>query len=431
MLVDLIHIAYQSLYILLSPLICLLLLSRRDTRKRFLHMWGLSSNKSKRNNQDTQVDWFHAVSYGETVVCLNFIKTGLKKDSLPRPILFTSTIENALNHFQKEIKKLQSNHTNLYYETNLLPLDFKPCLKQFIDAKTIKRFFLVETDFWPELIFYLQSNKVKIFLINGRISHKIASLYANLGVYGKQLFNSFDKLFVQSRVDAERLYQIGIDKELVSVTGNAKYDLIPTDKLKDSENLIAGLDMKIVIIGSLHKDELAILDTVNSSLPTKFQIWIAPRKIEDINFFQRKVKLLKSNYCLYSENKGGMATQRFVLIDEMGVLNKLYQNCDIAIIGGSFNSVGGHNFIEPIMFKKPVIIGPSMRNFEEDVLEFKTQNLINQVKDQKELSTILLEFIENPRKFIEQSVRAHNHISLKMGSSERIWCQVNGQNKTS
>ena len=365
------------------------------------------------------------------MVCLQFIKTGLKNSSLPRSILFTSTIENALNHFQKEIKKLQIKHTNLSYEANLLPLDFKPCLEQFINAKTINRFFLIETDFWPGLLFHLKSKKVKIFLINGRISYKIASFYTKLGIYGKQLFNSFDKLFVQSKVDAERLYQIGIDKELISITGNAKYDLIPAGTLDDSESLITAENMKILILGSLHHDELSILDTVNSSLPNNFQIWLAPRKIQDINLFQRKIKLLNSDYCLYSEIKGIIATQRFVLIDVMGVLNKLYQNCDIAIIGGSFNSVGGHNFIEPIMFKRPVIVGPEMRNFEEDIAEFKTRNLINQVKDEEDLNIVLSKFIEDPRKFIEQSVKAHNYISIKMGSLERTWSQLSSQNRMS
>ena len=394
-------------------------------------MWGLSSKESQTNTTDTPVDWFHAVSYGETVVCLQFIKTGLKNKSINNPILFTSTIENALDHFIKEIRKLQSNHTNLKYETNFLPLDFKPCLQSFLGAKKIERFFLVETDFWPSLVFYLRSNNVKIYLINGRISQKICSLYNFLGIYGKQLFNSFDKLFVQSKTDAERLYQLGIDKELISIIGNAKYDLIPSGKLEDSENLITETDMKVIILGSLHQNELFILDSVNSSLPNNFQIWIAPRKIQDIKLFQRKIKLLNSNYCLYSENKDIVSTHRFVLIDVMGVLSKLYRNCDIAVIGGSFNSVGGHNFIEPIMFKRPVVVGPKMRNFEEDVLEFKSRKLITQVKDNEELKTVLLQFVKDPRNLIEQSVKAHNYINLKMGSLERTWFQISRQNKMS
>ena len=93
--------------------------------------------------------------------------------------------------------------------------------------------------------------------------------------------------------------------------------------------------------------------------------------------------------------------------------------------------MGGHNFIEPIMFKRPVIVGPKMRNFEEDIVEFKSRNLIIQVMDEDDLKTVLVKFTEDPRELIEQSVRAYNYVNVKMGSLERTWIQINSQNKIS
>ena len=72
-----------------------------------------------------------------------------------------------------------------------------------------------------------------------------------------------------------------------------------------------------------------------------------------------------------------------------------------------------------------------MRNFEEDVLEFKSRKLITQVKDNEELKTVLLQFVKDPRNLIEQSVKAHNYINLKMGSLERTWFQISRQSKMS
>ena len=72
-----------------------------------------------------------------------------------------------------------------------------------------------------------------------------------------------------------------------------------------------------------------------------------------------------------------------------------------------------------------------MRNLEEDVLEFKSRKLITQVKDNEELKTVLLQFVKDPRNLIEQSVKAHNYINLKMGSLERTWFQISRQNKMS
>ena len=47
-----------------------------------------------------------------------------------------------------------------------------------------------------------------------------------------------------------------------------------------------------------------------------------------------------------------------------------------------------------------------MRNFEEDIVEFKSRKLIIQVKDNEDLKTVLLKFVKDPRELIEQSVKA-------------------------
>ena len=49
----------------------------------------------------------------------------------------------------------------------------------------------------------------------------------------------------------------------------------------------------------------------------------------------------------------------------MGELGKMYQICDFAFIGGSFNKTGGHNPLEAVVYEKPAISGPSIHNFRD------------------------------------------------------------------
>jgi len=53
--------------------------------------------------------------------------------------------------------------------------------------------------------------------------------------------------------------------------------------------------------------------------------------------------------------------------DSMGELQSYYAMCDLAIIGGSFQPLGGQNLIEAAALGKPVIMGPSTFNFAEAV----------------------------------------------------------------
>ena len=49
----------------------------------------------------------------------------------------------------------------------------------------------------------------------------------------------------------------------------------------------------------------------------------------------------------------------------MGEMFAYYAACDVAFIGGSLLSFGGHNLIEACAAGKPVLIGPHSYNFAE------------------------------------------------------------------
>lgn len=53
-----------------------------------------------------------------------------------------------------------------------------------------------------------------------------------------------------------------------------------------------------------------------------------------------------------------------VLLDAMGELFSVFHCADLAIVGGSFGTTGGHNPLEPIQAKIPVLFGPSMFHFD-------------------------------------------------------------------
>ena len=59
------------------------------------------------------------------------------------------------------------------------------------------------------------------------------------------------------------------------------------------------------------------------------------------------------------------AADRVHLGDTMGEMAFYYAACDVAIIGGSFEPLGGQNLIEALAAGAPVIVGPSMFNFAE------------------------------------------------------------------
>ncbi|HIS53425.1 TPA: 3-deoxy-D-manno-octulosonic acid transferase, partial [Candidatus Galligastranaerophilus gallistercoris] len=72
-----------------------------------------------------------------------------------------------------------------------------------------------------------------------------------------------------------------------------------------------------------------------------------------------------------------------ILLNVMGELSKLYAVSDVAFIGGSFNNTGGHNPLEAIIFNKPVVSGPSIKNFR-DIYAILSSNSSGRVVKNKE-----------------------------------------------
>ena len=54
----------------------------------------------------------------------------------------------------------------------------------------------------------------------------------------------------------------------------------------------------------------------------------------------------------------------------MGELGAIYELATIAFVGGTLVPTGGHNILEPAYFRRPIVIGPSMTNFQEIAEEF-------------------------------------------------------------
>ena len=54
-----------------------------------------------------------------------------------------------------------------------------------------------------------------------------------------------------------------------------------------------------------------------------------------------------------------------ILLDTIGELSKRYSIGTFIFVGGSLVPIGGHNALEPAVFKKAVLFGPHMGNFAE------------------------------------------------------------------
>lgn len=80
-----------------------------------------------------------------------------------------------------------------------------------------------------------------------------------------------------------------------------------------------------------------------------------------------------------------------LLLDSLGELAALYNRADLVFVGGSLNGWGGHNVLEPVLFGKPVVVGPTMQNFRGIANDLLQADGLVQVADPQVLARKLVE----------------------------------------
>lgn len=320
--------------------------------------------------------WVHGVSMGESMVAAGFI-TELRRRFPAYQIAFTTTHPDVYASICKR---------GIADLTAFFPLDNLVAMQRVFDRWRPQAVFVAETDFWPEFSWQCRSRNVPLFLINGRISEKIARFYQQFPAFAELVFPAFSLLAVQTSVDAERLLSLGIAADRVKVLGNMKADLTPAAaaSLEPFRNWLG--QRRCLVLGSLHPSEFAVLQPALPHVAkSDTAVILAPRNPANCGLWLEKLKKAGIATGLRSNIDAGAASD-VLLLDSMGELASLYRLADVAFVGGSIDAaVGGHNPLEVMQQHVPLLMGPNCRNFADIVEQLKSAGGIEIIADANQL----------------------------------------------
>lgn len=320
--------------------------------------------------------WVHGVSMGESMVAAGFI-TELRRRFPAYQIAFTTTHPDVYASICKR---------GIADLTAFFPLDNLVAMQRVFDRWRPQAVFVAETDFWPEFSWQCRSRNVPLFLINGRISEKIARFYQQFPAFAELVFPAFSLLAVQTSVDAERLLSLGVAADRVKVLGNMKADLTPAAaaSLEPFRNWLG--QRRCLVLGSLHPSEFAVLQPALPHVAkSDTAVILAPRNPANCGLWLEKLKKAGIATGLRSNIDAGAASD-VLLLDSMGELASLYRLADVAFVGGSIDAaVGGHNPLEVMQQHVPLLMGPNCRNFADIVEQLKSAGGIEIIADANQL----------------------------------------------
>jgi 3-deoxy-D-manno-octulosonic-acid transferase len=354
--------------------------------------------------------WIHAVSVGEVLTARALLPQ--LRQRYPRLRIFVSTTTMAGQ---------QVARANLPYvdEVFYFPFDLGFIVNRTLRLVRPRLFIMMETEIWPNLLRACHRSGVRTVLINGRISSRSYPRYRFVRFFFRRVLADVDRFCMQSDESARRIVEMGAARERVTVTGSLKFDSLeflgPTDtgraippvhdvhergRTRVLRYFRVAPHRPVLIAASTLKGEedlvLEAFQRIRATMTTALLI-IAPRKPERFDDVERLVRRTGWKVARRSELRVDAEPRHdVVILDTIGELAQLFQVATTVFVGGSLVDAGGHNILEPAVFGKPIVFGPHMHNFTEIARTFLDNGAAIQVRNGRELESVLLELLGDP-----------------------------------
>jgi 3-deoxy-D-manno-octulosonic-acid transferase len=370
--------------------------------------------------------WVHAASVGEVFCAIPLLKR-IKKE-LPHSKVVLTTMTSTGN---------EAARSRIPEADQIL---FVPIDHPFIIRRSIKKIqpgllLIAETELWPNLLRSFGKRGIPIVLFNGRISQKSFQRYLLFKFFFKECLEHISFFLMQTEEDQERVVKIGAESQKTKVVGNLKFDQAFPSFTQESLGKMAEAlgfhgEKKVLIAGSTHSGEEEILVNVYKELKKmepNLLLILAPRHLERLE----EVETILRKEVVSWLRKTSLPTRPFdqeslevILLDTMGELMSIYSLGTLVFVGGSLVSIGGHNPLEPLFFRKCVLFGPHMFHFTEISSRLVEAGGAIQVSGKEELLSQLRCLLFDQRAREEVGEKGYQFLERHQGTTERMFEEI-------
>ena len=368
--------------IVFSPIILTLrILKKKESPNRFLEKFSFFREK-RRNGK---LIWFHCSSVGEFLSIVPLVEKLEKEKDIKNILITTSTLSSSKIFSRFKFKKT----FHQFY-----PIDNSLIVNRFLNYWRPSAVFFVESEIWPEMLNILKKKKIKIFLLNARISKKSFNRWKYLKDMGINIFQIFDFIFPQNKETLNYLKYFRIKK--MQILGNLKF--AETEKLNNYKFYKKKFyDRKILCAASTHNNEEEIVSNIHLNLKTKIKnllTIIIPRHTERIKEIIETLDHKKLNYICHSERKKINKNTDVYLVDTYGESKSFYSVSKVVFLGGSLIKRGGQNPLEAIRYGCYITHGKHIFNFTEIYNMLDKKKLSFEAKNLKQLNKIIFNLLK-------------------------------------
>lgn len=303
--------------------------------------------------------WLHAASTGEAYLAADLAKALLQIETCS--FLFTTQTAQG----RQIIEQFAATQTDTDFQIRYLPLDSPPLMNRFVRAVKPKVAILIETELWPSMLRALKQIKTKVMIANGRMTQRSFDRMRWVTPIWKAI--APDIVLAISNEDGRHFSAIfGCP---VTVVPNMKFDQleIPLPTLKITKTDVCAADVPLVVLGSVRKEEAQAVGRIIQILIARkpdLAFALFPKHVHQLAVWKTMLDELKLPFQYRSQMERPAKSGSVILGDTVGELKTLYGVADAVFVGGSLAPLGGHNFLEPLLYGRRPVMGPYWDNFK-------------------------------------------------------------------
>lgn len=310
-----------------------------------------------------------------------------------------------------EVRKNYKGAAWVFY----LPLDSKTNAKEFIDTIRPQMAIFIKYDYWYYYISECKKKNIPLLMVSA-VFRKEQPFFKWYGTLYRKMLKCFTHFFVQDKTSADLLDSIGINN--VTVSGDTRFDRVveiaENFKSIDEIEKFCGHSQVFVAGSTWSNDEKAIKEATADLHDVK--IIIAPHEIHEEHL--KQLKQIFPGSVLYSQFTIDHSPSNVLIIDNIGMLSRLYHYATVTYIGGGFDK-GIHNTLEAAVYGKPVLFGPNYKKFKEAIGLIDAGGGIS-INSANELKSHLKNLLADKKNLEETGKSSFDFVQKNKGATEKI-----------
>jgi len=374
-------------------------LIRKGARMHTLHIRErLRLPSARKDFRGRTIVWLHAASLGESKVLVEFLRV-LHEKSPEHLYVVTAATASGVGFLE------QFRHEAVC-AAGYLPYDTVPLMNGMIERFNISRVWLIETELWPSMLWVCAQRAIPVGIANARMEQKSYATYKWFALLFRPLLRRMERVLVQDISYAKRFEAMGVARERIIVTGNFKSRVAIRRPSYDEWKRLRGdlnvsEDCTVITAGCIHGGEGSAIRSAAERIGEKYSSWkwiVVPRHLEEVP------ELLKSlgPEAVHVREPRISSDWRVCVVAKYGVMEDMYRVADVAVVGGTFVNVGGHNVWEAAQFGVPVLWGPSYHTQRESCERLLSAGVGFSVQNGDELADALMRILKtDAKRFIE------------------------------